>query len=391
MPHKVSIIIPAAAAPSNVIECVEAAREYHADNVEIVVVTNSAGIEKELSAYGKIKVLTARHACRTPEQLQCGFDKTSGEIKVMLMPYCIPAGKRWLKGLVTPFEEDTKTGAVVSRCELSKPKHWNLSARLLDSVMGINLAGRHKKDGELEVLSNCCDALRADVLEEAQFSFHERLDASASAIDLSMMLKERQYKIMLSPTSRVTIHPPSESRKLSSVFSKAFQAGRIDHLMGEKWKIDWLQGRLFMAVFLSLFLIPVGLFSLPLAVIFAGGLFAWGWFLPFRIPPIPWDWPVAVLNAGVYTVIILWIRDTWAADIFPPRRWHPAIIRQWCILASMSVSYLLLAGTIATKKVLLNAHSIKDILLIPVTAVLGTVWHVMTGVGFIGGYLARKN
>jgi hypothetical protein len=57
MPHKVSIIIPAAAAPSNVIECVEAAREYHADNVEIVVVTNSAGIEKELSAYGKIKVL----------------------------------------------------------------------------------------------------------------------------------------------------------------------------------------------------------------------------------------------------------------------------------------------------------------------------------------------
>jgi hypothetical protein len=196
---------------------------------------------------------------------------------------------------------------------------------------------------------------------------------------------------MLSPTSRVTIHPPSESRKLSSVFSKAFQAGRIDHLMGEKWKIDWLQGRLFMAVFLSLFLIPVGLFSLPLAVIFAGVLFAWGWFLPFRIPPIPWDWPVAVLNAGVYTVIILWIRDTWAADIFPPRRWHPAIIRQWCILASMSVSYLLLAGTIATKKVLLNAHSIKDILLIPVTAVLGTVWHVMTGVGFIGGYLARKN
>ncbi len=384
----VSVVIPVAAGAGSLSSCLESVLAQSYEKKEVVVVCRAGEAPAALKKATDVRVVTASEGAGLAHLINAGFRAARGEIKVLLMPHCTPVGDRWIEELLRPFDDET-VEVVVSQCNLTRRDRQGLPARLLRSVVRPELKNRGGQPAELDVVSHLADAYRASALEELGY-LDEGFVSPGEAIDISVRLTLAGHRIVLSPTAMVLCHDPPESRSFSGVFRKALDYGHCDAVLAKTYNVDWLSSRVYAAALFSLLLLPVGLAKLPVAVILAGMLFAWGWFLPLRLPVLRWEWPVAVLNLVVYAGIILAIRDEWAPGVFAPRRSHPAIIRQWCILGAMTFSYALMLVSVGLRSAVRTLVRDRSFLAALLIFPLSMVWWLVTGVGFLRGYLLGR-
>ncbi|MFP4029140.1 MAG: glycosyltransferase [Candidatus Brocadiia bacterium] len=379
----VSVIIPVQAAPEQVSSCIRAVRDQDYKPVDLIVVADS-------QKYGELpddcRFVETEAPTGIADALNAGIAAAKGEIVVLLMPHCQPANKKWLTELVRPFG-DEEVVATSSELHLADIEKHNLSSRLNRAEVAPRPAA-NAEPTEVQLLSHKSDALRKEFLKKEKRAYNPYFIPPGEYVDLSLRSKSAGKKILLCPTSRVEYKNPPFARSLSGVYKHAFQLGEADAMLDRVWSVDWLGSRVFAAALLSFLLLPVAAFSLPVAVVLAGLLFAWGWFLPFHIPLVKWEWPLALFNLAIYTTIVLSIHNHWAPAIFPPRESHPAIIRQWCIVIAMCGSYFLLSLGAGFRTAVRATVGLSGILLVPLLTILAALWHCVKGAGFIVGFFS---
>jgi GT2 family glycosyltransferase len=380
----VSVVIPVVAADDSLGECVDAVLRQRYDSKELVV---SCAQQQALPVPEQGKAVRLVRLSGTAERVRlinAGLKAATGSVKVLLMPNCVPVGERWLEALIRPLE-DERVAAAVSQCSALHKREMGLGDRLTHSVAYPELKNRPAQPSELQLVSHLCDAYRADVLQQLGYMDEKSFPSPGEAIDLSVRIRSAGYRIVLNTEAAVHYYDPPENRSLLTVLRKALDYGYSDAVLGKSYNLEWLGSGRHLAALLALLLLPLGLLSLPYALIAAAALFAWGWFLPLRTPVLRWEWPVAVLNLAVYVAIIMLVRDEWLLGLFDRRLSHPAIIRQWCALAAMTASYLLIllqAGVrSAVRSIIDDGTRLAALPLVP----LSILWSLASGVGYLKG------
>jgi len=387
----ISVIIPARGAASQVRECVEALLAQSYAKRELLVVCPADEAPELPEDSPEVKLIRAKPDEGVPAMANRGLRAAEGEVRVLLMPNCVPADAHWLERLSRSFGEK-QTAVVVSRVRVENKRALPLAARAFACIAPPELKGESSKPTELELVSHLCDAYRADVLENVGYLAAGGMPSPGEAVDVSVKIVKAGGHIVLSPDAVVTYQAPPDLATAGGMLAKALDYGHADAVLGKLHNVDWLASRVFTAALLSLALVPIGLVRLPVGVVLAGLMFLWGWFLPLRLPLLRWEWPVAVLNLAAYVAVIVTIRGDWLRSVFDPYEWHPAIIRQWCILAAMTGSYVLLVLGASARRTLHGA--LKGYVRGPLSAlaafVLITIWQILSGIGFAKGYVLSR-
>lgn len=381
----ISVVIPVSGTSSSVVRCVEKVLKQDYEKKEVIVACDEttqppSGLPEDS---GSMKVVQSRGRRAFAELVNNGMRAAKGTIKVLLKPECMPAGREWLHQMVAPFEDES-VGVVVSQCRIEEKKRMGLYECLIDSVASAEMTNPEDEPVARELVSHRCDAYRASMLAELGYFEDESYASPGEAVDISVKIAEAGYSVVLSHEAAVYYRPPEEYRHFGGVFGKGLDFGYSDAALSRLHGLDWFNSRLFATALFSFLALPVGAVYLPAGVILALGLFAWGWFISVRLPPIPWDWPVGLWSLVVYIVVILTIRDEWAPGLFGEKL-HPAIIRQWCLLGAVEGSYLLIvvgAALGTASRSIWRLHA--GLRSIPIFC-LAVPWWLSTGVGFLKG------
>lgn len=381
----ISVIVPWILSPQTAGGCVNALLEQECGPQEIIVISEK-GSKSPLPDDPRIKSahISSDTAPGRLELLKKGVGIAKTQITVWIDPRYLPGHNDWLTRLTAPLNDET-TGAI------SGPERQTGVEGLAGHFARIvsRLTKQEKKRlKQVDIVSLKCCALRTCMLEEIMSDGESGLPAQAEPVELSMRIRQAGFKVMFNPEARAAAAAGETARapRIMDTLLGGLRYGEADAFLGERWGIDWLHGRIFMAALVSILVPLPALYQLPYAVIAAAVLFGWGWFAGFRIPRVPWEWPVAVVNLLVFICIILLVRGDWAPAIFPPRRWHPAIIRQWLFVLSMPVSYLVIVLTAGSLTALRGLTGFKSLSYLPALIPLSALWHLLSGIGY-----ARKH
>lgn len=385
-----SVVIPVGSDAKLLGQCLDRVRRQDFKKKEIIVVCDPrAGDLASIPAGSEeLRVIRQRRPSELGHLINSGMRAARGHVKVLLMPHCIPVGSGWLRVMVEPFERD-EVGVVVSQCFPLERLEPGLPARLLDSV---DPPQRRSKRAELapqESVSHRCDAYRASLLADIGYFASDGLDGSGQAIDMSIKVADAGYSILLSHAAVAAYNVPESHRRLGAVLRKAIDYGRWDALLDRLYDLSWLNAGVFAAALLSLVLLPVAALSLSAALLLSIFIFAWGAFLVLRMPIVGWECPLAVVNFAAYVGVVLLARDDWAPGLFG-RQTHPAIIRQWCWLAAITASNLLLVARVALRGALRTCRQHRGVLYALPVFLLGMIWWLLAGVGYLQGRLLGR-
>jgi len=381
----VSVIIPVGPGSTSVVSCVEKVLKQDYEKKEVVIACDEAteAPEHHVEEAENVRVVTSRGHGSFAGLVNNAMKSARGTIKVLLTPECKPAGRHWLTQMVEPFEDES-VGVVVSQCRIEEKKRLGLYERLSDAVAGAEIVNDEDEPVGRELVSHRCDAYRASMLAELGYFEDTSFASPGEAVDMSVKIAESGYSVVCSPGATVYYRPPASHSHFSGVFSKGMDYGYSDAALSKLHGLDWFNSRLFATAIFSFLALPLGAANLPVGVILALALFAWGWFISVRVPLVPLDWPVGLWSLAVYIAIILVIRGEWAPWLFGEQL-HPAIIRQWCLLAAVGGSYLLIVLGSAASTTLRSVIRYKTGLRsIPIFG-LAFLWWLTTGVGFLKG------
>ncbi|MDP6438629.1 MAG: glycosyltransferase, partial [Candidatus Brocadiia bacterium] len=367
-------------------ECLEMVLSQSYENKEVIVVWAGEAVPSEVGDAPGVSVVKLGRSASPAKRVNAGLRAATGALHIVLMPHCVPESRRWIQQMAEAFQDDS-VDAVVSQCAVAGGGKRTLGARLLHSVASPRLLNKRGKVRDLQLVGGQADAFRAGTLARAGLLRDAAFPEPGEAVDLSVRLQSSGSRIVLSPSARVIYHDPPHTRSLGAVLRGGMEHGLADALLARMHGVDWLGSRLYAAALLSLALVPLGFLSLPLALLAALALFVWGLFLPLRIPPLHWEWPAAAANAAVFVAFVLTARDGWLPGLFEPRISHPAIVRQWLFLAAMTCSYALIALMAGLESAVRDAVRMRGRLSPPALLVLGAAWWLLSGVGFLKGYL----
>jgi len=386
----VSVIIPAADDAQPLARCIEKVLKQDFPKKEVVVAVGPKVKEPAQTADGatSVRFVRERKSVGVAHLINAGMRAAKGNIKVLLMPECVPAGSHWLEGMMEPFG-DENVGVVVAQCRLPDKKRLGLASRLMNSIDCPETPDVEKRRAP-QTVGHLCDAYRASMLADLGYLEDELFPTPGEAVDMSVRVADAGYNIVISPDATVFYHRGDERSRFGDVLARSLDYGYADGALSRRYQMEWLNCRVFAAALLALGLVPLGLISLPVAWMAAALLFLWGWFLPFKLFPFPWSWPVGVLNLATYVAMIIAIRGDWAPWLFG-RRLHPAIIRQWCFLGAITASYL---AIVTGRALSCTWHSLardRSILYgIPIFF-LAIIWWLGTGIGYIKAMLFARN
>jgi hypothetical protein len=380
-----SIVIPVGADTSHVARCVERVRAQEFPKKEVIVVCDA--LTGDLTALPpgseELRIIRERRPTPMAGLINAGMRAARGHVKVLLMPHCEPLGEDWLRSMVAPFEDD-KVAIVAAQCVPAPGETPGLPARLMDAVDPWQRRARGVGPEYVQTVSHLCDAYRASLLADIGYFDEESFRTPGEAIDMSLKVADAGYAILLAHDATVACHAPAGRGALGRVLRRAVDYGRVDASLDRIYEMRWLNGGVLAAAAVSLLLFPIAVVSLPIAVALALALVAWGGFLSIRVPIIKWDCPTAAVNFVAYVAIILVVRKDWRPEWFG-RQIHPAILRQWCLLAAVCGSYALLLLRAAA---LTTRHAVRaraDWAWAAPVFVLATVWWVLAGFGYVRG------
>ncbi len=379
----VSVIVPAISGTRNIDRCLNMLLKQRYNPMEIILLSGG-GYEGGHTNDSRIKVVETQAG--TSPAITAVLDEVRGAISfdtaVYINPGYRPEGKEWITHLTAPLDND-ETGAVSGTVVSAGGRTGGFREAFSSAVDSLSEPkGRRRKFSDVVSKSSC--AFRCDLIKELELDSNSKLPVEASPVELSMRIREAGYKIVFAPEARAVCQKPAAENAppLFSTLKSGIRYGAADAFLHRHRGIDWLHGRIFMVAILSILAPAAALYNLPYGVIAAGLVFGWGWFMGFHIPPIPWEWPVALVNMAVYVCIILAVRDGWAASIFPPRHWHPAIIRQWLFVFSIPLSFLLLLVVNGLKTAAGGIDGIKSAIYLPLLIPATTLWHFLSGLGY---------
>ncbi|MEF8787522.1 MAG: glycosyltransferase family 2 protein [Planctomycetota bacterium] len=384
----ISVVIPAPADVPALRPCVEKVLKQDYENREVIVVCG-AGREEEVSLpgeEGRIRKIRQEEPGGVPELLNLGLRAAKGDIRIILSPECLPAGDGWLSAMAEPFEDD-EVGAVISQCQVEEKTELSILQRLMQAVDRVERSAEGDEPVPQELLSGRCDAFRAEMLEELGY-FEENTSAPpAHAVDLSVRIADAGYSMLLTPDALVTCREAPGVWGDEGTLQTGLALGRCDAQLGSRHGVEWLNARLFATALGSLLLLPVGAYSLPIGTMMALALIVWGWFLSVRLPPLPWHWPVGVVNLGVYVAGVLYLRGDWAPWLFGWQM-HPALIRHWCLLAAGTATYAAVVFCSAADTAVRSASRTGSMSRFPGVFLAAIPWWLAAGIGYMGGVLA---
>jgi GT2 family glycosyltransferase len=377
-----SVVIPVRPGCSSLGQCLDRVLNQDAPRKEVIVVcdpgVSDAGDLPEGSE--ELRVLRHRQSDGVGQLINDGMRAARGHVKVLLMPHCVPIGNAWLQSMLEPFEDDG-VGVVVSQCIAAPEARRGLGARLLESVdppLRRNDAGRPVPT---ETVSHQCDAYRASVLADVGYFEADGLRHPGEAVDMSIKMADAGYSMLVSDKAVVSHCAQPAGARLDNALRTALDYGRADAALDKQYDLRWLNGGVHAAALASFCLLPLALLSLPVAVALSLLLLAWGAFLALRIPLLGWDCPVLAVNLAAYVGIMLVVRDDWAPGVFG-KQMHPAIIRQWCLLAAIAGSYFLLVARAAGQGALRAVRRPGGVRYALPIFLLGFVWWLLAGVGY---------
>lgn len=383
----VSVIIPASAAADAFPQCLKSILAQKHEKKEVIVVW--AGRDAP-DLPGKVRLVTVPSGATAAQKANAGLSAARGSVLALLQPHCLPQTDRWIEKIIADFADES-VGAVVSQCAMAPDQRHTLAARLLHSVSSPVLRNRRDRARKVHLVGNLCDAYRARALAEVGLMRDGVLPAPGEAVDLSVSLAGAGYSIVLSPTAEVLYRDPPQTRSLRAVLRMGIEHGYADALIGKMHGVDWLGSRLYGAALLAMLLLPAAAVSLPVAFAAALALLLWGMFLPLRIPVLRWEWPAAAVNLALYVAIVFAVKDEWLLERWPPPDTpHPAIARQWELLAAMVGSYGLILLMAGVQSALRDALRLRGRASAFALVVLGALWWALSGLGFLWGYLLAR-
>jgi len=384
----VSVVIPVVKNGSSAGPCLQKVLKQAYEKKEVIVVCDAqAELQIPLPAgSSQVKVVRRKGRGGFAHLLNCGMKAARGAVKVLLMPECIPAGDRWLEKMLAPLEDES-VGVVVSQCSIQRKKGMALGEQLFNAVSGIERVNKRGTPLEQPLVSHLCDAYRASVLAEMGYFEEGSFATPGEAVDASLKIEDAGYSIVLSPDAMVFYRSPAKLKRLSGVYATGMDYGRSDAALGRIHGLERFNSRAFASALVALAVVPVAFASLPVAVILALALFAWGWFLSVKLPLLRLECPVGLLNLALYVLIVLLIRDDWAPWLFGWQM-HPAIIRQWCLVGSVAVGYLLLVAGASLASAVRACVRNRNVLWGIPLFFLAVPWWLSTGVGFLWGLVA---
>jgi len=384
----ISVVIPAPAGVPALRPCVEKVLKQDYENREVIVACG-AEREEEISLpgeEGRIRKVRQQESGGVPELLNLGLRAAKGDIKIVLSPECLPAGQEWLSAMAKPFEDD-EVGAVISQCQVEEKTELSILQRLMQAVDRVERSVDGDEPVPQELLSGRCDAFRAEMLEELNYFEKDPSSPPAHAVDLSVRIADAGYSMLLTPDALVTCREAPGVWGDGGALWTGTALGRADSRLASRHGVEWLNTRLFATALGALLLLPIGAFSLPIGTLLALGFIVWGWFLSVRLPPVPWHWPVGVINLGIYAVIVLFLRGDWAPWLFGWQM-HPALIRHWCLLAAGTGTYGAVLFCSAADTAVRSASRTGSMARFPSVFLAAIPWWLASGVGYLSGVLA---
>ncbi|MFW6189418.1 MAG: glycosyltransferase [Planctomycetota bacterium] len=379
-----SVVIPLERSSLALVECLEAVRGQDYPKTEVIIVCGpQAEAASELVEEAEeVRLVRCPEPGGLPRLINTGMRAARGHVKVLLRANCVAAGEGWLRALVRPFEDET-VGAVVA--QRLPQEDAGIGTRLLDSVF--ERLDRSDGGEERECVSHRCDAYRASLLADIGY-LAEEIPTPGDAIDLSIRMREAGYSIRLSERAAVRCDL-SEEAGIGAALRRAYDYGRADAMLERSYDLRWLNAGVFAAAGLSLFGPPVAAASLPVGWLLAFSAFLWGWMLSLRLPLLRWDLPVALLNLAAYVGTMEIIRNEWAPGLFG-RFTHAAIVRQWCWIGAVVISYfavLFLSSVVGGVRACLRSGGVRHL---PGLLVIGPIWRLIAGLGHVAGALSGR-
>lgn len=385
-----SVVIPVGTDSESLGQCLDKVARQDFESKEVIIVCDPRVGDLASLPRGsrQFRVIKERKPCTVARLVNSGMRAARGQFKILLMPHCIPVGDGWITSMIKPFEDD-QVGVVVSQCFALDRTGPGLPARLLDSIDPQQRRSTKPGLSRQQVVSHLCDAYRASLLADIRYFEANDLASAGEAIDVSIKIADAGYSIVLSDAAVAAYNVPESRRRLLDVMLKAFEYGYTDAVLDRLHDLRWLNAGVLAGALLSLCLLPVAALSLPTAMILSLVLFAWGGFLALSLPLLRWECPVAVLNFAVYLTIILLIRQDWWPSFFG-KAIHPAVIRQWCWLAALAGSYLLLVLHASLRGALRTCRRPRGVRYAVPVLFLSMPWWLLAGLGYLRGRLLRR-
>ena len=383
-----SVVLPVNEDAPPVSGCLEKLLRQTYETKEVVVVCDARMREPVAPPNGAktVKVITVSEPRGIAGLLNAGLRQASGDIKIVLMPQCVPAGPHWMDQMAAPFA-DEHVGVVVAQCRMEEKRSMGVSARLMNAVSPIERLSSKKAPEPQELVSHLCDAYRATVLADIGYFDEKSFATPGEAVDASVKVAAAGHAIVLTPQATVFYRVGPKDRTLGRALSRSVDYGFSDAVLGKRHRLEWVNARVFAAALISFVLIPLGFVHLPLAFVLAGLLLIWGWVLPLKLPVVHWDLPVFAFNLALYVGMILLVRGDWAPETFG-RNMHPAIIRQWCVLGAVTGSYLLILLGVGVQSALRSVIRDRSTFSAGLVFFLSMLWWLMTGLGYVRGIVA---
>ncbi len=385
-----SVVVPVSTDFRSLGQCLESLVRQDFENKEIIVVCDPRAREAASlpQAAKNLRIIREKDPCTTDQLINSGMRAARGQVKILLMPHCIPVGNGWIRSMVEPFDSD-EVGAVVSQCFAMGRTESGLPAQLLESIDPQQRRSSRPGLSPQRAVSHLCDAYRASLLADIHYFRGGHMASPGQAIDISIKIADAGYSVVLTDAAVASYNVPERHRRLRGVMREAWLYGYTDAVLDRLYDLRWLNSGVFAAALISLLLLPLAVLSLPAAVILSIALLVWGGFLALRAPLVHWECPVAILNFAAYAAVVLLIRDDWWPGLFGKER-HPAIIRQWCWLGTLTGSYLLLVLYSGLQQAARTLRRPRGALYAIPVLLLSVPWLLLAGLGYLRGRVQRR-
>ena len=112
-----SVITPVEEGCDTLGECLRSVMQQDFGKTEVIVVCDAraAAVPALPPGSDEVRVINEPAPCSTARLINDGMRAARGHVKVLLRPYCVPAGTGWLRAMVAPFDQET-VGVVLSGC-----------------------------------------------------------------------------------------------------------------------------------------------------------------------------------------------------------------------------------------------------------------------------------
>ncbi len=338
---------------------------------EIIVVDDCStdGTGQVLEDIPDIKVIRNEKNMGLAATLTRGVAATDASIVISLHSDCLLRDSGWLARMVQLFDEPN-VGAVVSRRVYSDRSSLPIGARLFDTVCPQQLNPKNRRLHEIDFFRGKADAYRREVIDKLG-GWDRAFFTAGEDTDLSIKMRAAGYRILLHPDAAIEYIFSSRQKTIAGGFQKAILYGKTAALLYRRHQYDGLQTRSYLWCLFGIigFLLPT-----VVSLLFSAVLFVTSFNRCFVFHRLRRQMPLGILYAG----FLLLFGFSAIASHTPPLP---------VIALAVPAGSAFFTGFISMKNSLRALRDGESLLLMPLLFCYSFFWHLVTGVGYLEGYL----